>query len=537
MNVLERCVRLLGADYRQWRALTRVMLTVNWRTAPAMQFGEQRQRDGYGGMFVLMYGMFGLVVAVLAAFVPGALMAATAALTFVMLVLGASLLTDFQTVLTSRTDLDVLGYQPVSSRTIFLARLTNLLVYGYAMGALLAAPAIITMLVRFGFPGAVGWLAAAALAVAWVVLLVATSYTALVRIIPADRLRRGLGYIQLAGSTLASGFFIVPLLLQRFDFFEHFGTEPMPALLLYPPAWFAGLPRLATGSLTLLDFGLSAAALGSLAALVAVARGRLALAFTDSIIALQASAPAPRRRRRRRTGWRRASAELRVMVLLIRAQFRHEMRFRLAVLGAFPMGLIMLGLPFLYRLDGDAEADSFLVLGIPHMMTIMLPVTLQESLRSSESYRAAWVFFSAPTDLPRLTVSAANCAGLFFLLPYVLMVGAVLCWLLGDIVRGIGHTLLLGVAAYAAMQLALRVSPWIPFSEPPPKQTTGRLFGFSILASVLGIGILPWLIAFATSELAWFAIAAVALVAICALLQRSLTSSIRKRVQETEFVG
>jgi hypothetical protein len=535
MTAPERCARLLGADYRQWRALTRVMLTVNWRTAPAMQFGEQRQRDGYGGMFVLMYGIFGSVAAMLAAFLPGVFMAATGALSFVMLVLAISLLTGFQTVLTSRTDLDVLGYQPVSPRTIFLARLTNLLVYGYAMGALLAAPAIITMLVRFGFLGAIGWLAAAALAVAWMVLLVATSYTALVRIIPADRLRSGLGYIQLAGSTLAPALIIAPMLLQRFDLFERFGTEPMPVLLLFPPAWFAGLPRLATGSLTLLDLGLSAAALGSSAALLLIARGRLALAFTDSIIALQASAPAPRRRRR--TWWRRASAELRVMMLLIRAQFRHEMRFRLAVLGAFPMGLIMLGLPFLYRSDGQAETDSFLVLGLPHMMTIMLPVTLQESLRSSESYRAAWVFFSAPTDLAKLTVSAVNCAGLCFLLPYVFMVGAVLCWLLGDIVRGIGHTLLLGVAAYAAMQLALRISPWIPFSEPPPKQATGRLFGFSILASVLGLGILPWLIAFATSELIWFAIAAMAFVAVCALLQRSLTSSIRKRVQETEFVG
>ncbi len=512
------------------------MLTVNWRTAPAMQLGEHRQREGYGGMFVLMYGLFGLGVAALAAVVPGVFMAATAALTLVMLVLAAALLTDFQTVLTSRMDLDVLGYQPVSSRTVFLARLANLLVYGYAMGAMLAVPAIIAMLVRFGFFAALGWLAAASLAVAWVGLLAATSYTAIVRLVPADRLRRGLGYIQLVLSTLATGFFIVPMLLRQFDFFENFGTEPTPALLLYPPAWFAGLPRLATGSFTSLDLGLSAAALGSLAGLAVLARGKLSLAFTDSIRSLQAS-PVARPRRSRPIRWRWASAELRVMALLIRAQLRHEMRFRLAILGVFPMGLVMLALPFLYRLGGDGEGDSFLVLGIPNVMTILLPVTLLEAMRSSESYRATWVFFCTPADLPKLTVSAAKFAGLFFLLPYVLMVGGALCWLLGDIVRGIGHTLLLGVGAYAAMQLALRVSPWIPFSEPPPKTAGGRLFGFSILAAVVGMGVLPWLIAFATSGLAPFAVAAALFVAVCALLQRSLTKGIRKRVQETEFVG
>ena len=536
MTVLERCVRGLGADYPQWLKLTRVMLTVNWRTAPAIQLGDQRQREGYGGMFVLMYGMFGVVAATLAAVVPGVFMATTVALTFVILVLAGSMLSDFQTVLTSRTDLDVLGYQPVSSRTIFLARLANMLVYGYAMGALLTVPAIVTMVVRFGFPAMVGWLTAAALAVAWVVLLVATSYTAIVRVIPAERLRRLLGYVQLAGSTLATGLFIAPILLSQTDFLKNVATEPTPALLLYPPAWFAGLPRLATGSLTALDLGLSAAALGSFAALMVLARGRLSLAFTESVVAFQASTPASQRRRRRRTGRRWASAELRVMLLVIRAQFRHEMRFRLAILGIFPTGLVMLALPFLVRLGGDAE-DPFLVLGLPHMMTIMMPVTLQETLRSSESFRATWVFFATPTDLPKLTVSAVNFAGLFFLLPYVLMVGAVLCWFLGDIVRGIGHTLLQGISAYAAMQLALRAAPWIPFSEPPPKKASGRLFGFALLAGLLGAGILPWLIAFATDGPVRFAVAAVALVAVCALLQRSLAGSIRKRVEATDFVG
>ena len=117
------------------------------------------------------------------------------------------------------------------------------------------------------------------------------------------------------------------------------------------------------------------------------------------------------------------------------------------------------------------------------------------------------------------------------------LVGGLLCWLLGDIVRGVGHTFLLGVAAFATAQLALRASPWVPFSAPPPKQAGARLFAFTILAGLLGMGILPWLIAFATDGPVRFATAALAFVAACALLQRSLARSIRQRVQETEFVG
>ena len=171
------------------------------------------------------------------------------------------------------------------------------------------------------------------------------------------------------------------------------------------------------------------------------------------------------------------------------------------------------------------------------MSTIVLPVNLLDNLRYSESFRASWVFFSTPVDPAKLTVQAVNCAGLFFLLPYLVLVATALSWLFEDPARGIAHTFLLGLATVTTLHLAVLALPLVPFSEAPRKDTSARQIAFMAVASLIGFAVLPPAIAFATSRTSVFAIASVVLVAAGGLLPRILASRIRQRVKRIDFTG
>ena len=542
MSLLRRSVEALGADYRQWRSLTATMFKVEMRTATPIQLGDQRQRDGVGWSFVLAHGLTGTIAALAMAIVPGLFPGALVVISIVMLFLASSLLTDYQAAVASPDDFDVLGYQPISSRTYFLSRLTNLLVYAGMIGLLTGGPSLLVVLVRHGLLASVGLLAALATAIVWVVLVITTGYTALLHLVAPDRLRRGLSYLQLAMATIVYGsMFLLPLASRAV---ESVSIEPGPWLLLFPPAWFASLPRIATGSVGLVDGLAFLVLVGSTTMLAWVARGRLSLAYAERLGALfSVTTPA---KRQRRPPWlarwflARGPAELRVMGTLIRAQFRHDMRFRMVVLSTFPLGLCMLGVPLIWEATSAADQpalDPVVAMGVVHMSTIVLPVNLLDNLRYSESFRASWVFFSTPVDPAKLTVQAVNCASLFFLLPYLALVATALSWLFEDPARGIAHTFLLGLATVTTLHLAVLALPLVPFSEAPRKDTSARQITFMVVASLIGFAVLPPAIAFATSRTSVFAIASVVLVAACGLLPRILASRIRQRVKRIDFTG
>ena len=547
MSLVRRGVEAVGADYHQWRVLTRAMLKVDMRSTSPLQVGDRPQRDGVGLTFFFVHGFTGVAAAVVVAFVPDLFGGTMIAMSIIMVLLATALLTDYQTVVSSPADFEVLGYQPISSRTYFLSRLTNLMFYAGLIGVLTGGPSLLVVFVKYGGLALAGWLIALATAVFWVVLIVTTGYAAMLHVVLPDRLKRGLGYLQLLTSTAVYGsFFLLPLLIGG-RIAVSFVVEASPWLLLYPPVWFACLPRIATGSLDILDGFSLLIVVGSIAVMAGMARGRLSLAYTERLGALLSSGTRPRRktgmaRRRRIPRWRaRLPPELAIMATLIRAQFRHDMRFRMVVLSAFPLALCMLAVPFLRQLESAADEiglDATMAMGLVHLSTILLPLTLLDNLRYSESFRASWIFFSTPSDPARLTVQAVNCTAIFFLFPYLAMVAAALSWIFEDVLRGVSHAFLLGLSTVATLQLALLCTPLVPFSEPPPKgRQSGRHVVFAIVASLVGYAALPPLITFATLGTTVFAVVSLVMIACCVLLQRVLAGRIRQRVERIEFVG
>ena len=87
-----------------------------------------------------------MFLAAVAAAVPGGYLSASIVLLMVSLMVAMAILIDFQSVVVSPNDYEILAHQPVSSRTYFLVKLTSILLYTGIIGALMGGFATIVFL-------------------------------------------------------------------------------------------------------------------------------------------------------------------------------------------------------------------------------------------------------------------------------------------------------------------------------------------------------------------------------------------------------
>lgn len=533
-------VEATGADYSQWRVLSRTMLKNQLRTAKTLQTTtakEQRRRKIPWGTLV-MYGLFGLYNSFIAAEVPGAFMSGTLVLLMICIMIATSILVDFQSVVVSAHDYEILGYQPISSRTYFVVKVTSVLLYTGIIGGLMGGFATISFLVVYGPLVAAAWIAAVAGVIVWTTLAMVYMYAMMIHLIPQRRLRRVLSYLQ-----LVAGFAVfAPLALVTLtDWLPTSAVNPPIQLLVLPSTWFASLLSLAEGNWSASILLSTAVAFGSIFVLVRYVGGRLSLSYAERLGAIASRSTVVRRPRvAGRPARLRMSPELRAVATLVRGQFRDDMNFRLGVLAVLPVTVLYV---FMGLRDGPLP-DPFVELGfgasnlfLIHLAVLGMPLMLMEHLFRSESYKAAWVFFAAPVDRARLVSNSGNCVTVFFLIPYLVMLAGVLAWAFGNFWHAVAHVLLLGLMAHLLVHTVLIAAPRLPFAAPPRAGgKIGAVMGVMLLGMV-GVGLLPLLF--------WVAyvhplntVVVIAVLTVAALLMpRHVTRRVRDRVGELEFTG
>ncbi len=537
MKLLQRLVEALGANYSQWRVLSRVMWKIDLRKSGAALDTGRRKRNSFFWTLV-GYGFFGVFAAIVVGAVPGLLLSATVALTMLGVTVCGIILLDFHAVVVSPDDHAVLGHQPVSSRTCFVVKLTNVLLHTGIIGALVGGPAVIPFLTGHGLAVAAAWLVAVAGTTVASTVAMISVYAGLLSRVSADRMSRALSYAQLLLVTI----FAVGALFygEVMDALAK-ADVPLGALLLFPPAWFASLLTLASGDWAGSAVATVLAALAATAGLVYVAAHRLSLSYSERLGALLSAKDAGRSSR-----WtngllaRRLSPELRVVATLMRAQFRHEMKFRLAILGLLPLTVfyVLMGLqdgplPDPFNERGFAAMELFPI----HMVAVLTPLTLVDSCFRSDSYRGAWVFFVSPVDRGRLVIKVGDCVALFFLLPYAALLGVVLAWSFGDIRHGIAHAAVLGLFARLVVQLRIAASPHLPFSRPSSKgEFSGSLFG-AMMLGLFAIGVVfPLVLGVAYSTTGSSIVMVGVLLGAGVLMSAGGPRRVRPRVEALEFL-
>jgi hypothetical protein len=493
---VNRLLTALGIDYAQWKALTIASLKLDLRVG---SFGGARTVRSASGRRAIIgqaifYGMLGIVVAIMVWTMVDRFVAGTLLYSYVIVMVGTAMLVDHNTAITSPTDYGILGHRPVTSRTYFASKLTNALVYTLAMTTALGVLPVIAFFLKHGLLiGAAATLALYACAGA-VTLTIVAAYSWLMQRVGARRLRNVLSYMQMfTGLLVYGGFFLTMEGVGR-QMLASFTVERTGWLLLLPATWFTSWVEVAAGSTLGLDV---AAVIGSIVVLAWLGtrlRGRLSLEYSErlGVLASETTAASPSAARPR-PGWWFRSGEARAAAILIRGHFRNDLKFRMGVLAVVPVTLIYLAMGLRESAVDTAARSGGGNFSMVSVAVIIFPMLLKQHLAHSDSFRASWVFFSSPADRTGLIRSAKNVLLAFFLMPYLVLLGAVLAFLTRDYLYVAIYLLLLGSLSHIALLVLTLIQPELPFAKPVQKGGSTRIIGAMAVIAFIG-SLMPFIV-------------------------------------------
>ena len=444
------------------------------------------------------------------------------------------LLVDFTGVVLSPDDYGIIGPRPVASRTYFAARLAAVCVYVGAVSLVIASVPAIVYGGRLHPLAGIAAVAAVLLCDLSAAVLVINGYVVLLRWVHPAKLRRAMSYLQLVAAMLFYGVYYLATvafqetLLARLDF------EQSPWLWLIPSTWFAAFVGVMAGG-SAATWMASGVALLLAIACVPLAAGRLSLDYARRIGEMTGvGEPARKGRAPRLPGFR--TGEGRAVALLVRAQFRFDQRFRMGVLGILPLTVFYL----LIGMDQGALQDPFLRGSRPtgpgvFMAVVFIPMTLHAALTVSESWRAAWIFFSTPASHARIVVAAKNFVAFYFLGGYVLVLTVIWGYFFERVWHAAVHALFAGLLAHLLLQLNVIVKPALPFAAEPRKaERSSMMFWIILLGSMAG-GALPMVLPFVYRTTPLTIAALLLTIAATVALEYALRLRVDEAIGELEF--
>jgi len=543
--MLRAVILLLRVDYDQWRALTRTALKLDLRTAQMGQAFSQQPGRSQGAyrqwisrllIYIIMGGVLGpLVWAAEDVFLSG-----TVILTYTMVMTAMLVLIDFGAVVVSPEDFAILGYQPVTSRTYFITRLTNVLIYTSVITLALGLVPVILFFFARGFRPLLGLAAFCALMLsgAGVALFLVLIYAGILRLVRPGRLKRVLSYVQfLLSFFIYGGYIFLPQLLDM-RAMARTSVDKSFWLLLHPATWFASYLDLAYRRRGLAEIVPALISLAALAWLVYQARGRLALDYSERLSA--ASAVSEDRPKTPAAGARAAilfkGREARAVALLVRNQFKYDTKFRMAVLSIIPLTILYLFMGLRDRSMVDPFVSGGGGFSLLYLAVLMFPTMLKASLTYSDSYPASWIYYTTPADRGRLVLWSKNFVFVYFVLPYLTMIGAVFLYYFRNPWHVLVHMGILALISHFFLQFAVFFNPALPFSIPARKAQRSSSYILTIfLGPFAAIGVLyvfsRWVY---RNTFLLFAVLA-GMVVTSWLCERALRARVRRRTLSLEY--
>jgi len=545
------CERL-DIDYVQWRALSLASLKLDFRVGGMRSvLGHQGKGGRPGGQLislVVFYLFTGVFLAGFALMNKNVFLTSTLLSAYVMFMIGSTILVEYNSVVISPDDYEILGYRPISSRTFFVARLTNVFFYVGVMTAAISILPIAAYFFTLGFRPLLGLASLAAFLMAGfsVALFMIVLYAAMLAYIHPNRLRRVLSYLQLVTSFIIFGSYaILPRIVSNDKLTAELVPEEKRWLLLLPPAWFASYLRVAAGEIQVTTVVPALVSLLAAGLLLVYALGNLSLDYSRRLGALRArteeTGTGRQTLRSRSLSFLFRADEPRAVALLIRSQFRYDQKFRLAILGILPLTVFYLFMalssgpipdPFLEGLKGFG--NSVLV----YLAVLLFPLMLQTNLKNSDHYQASWIFFASPMQRDRLVRAAKNFVIVYFLLPYLLLIGILFCYFYAALWHAGVQLLVLGLVAHLVLQVAVFLSPEVPFSRPVKKgERSARMILIMMIMPALTLGFLSAIFLWVYPSGLLTAALVLVLVLLTFFMERLLTVRIKRKLGGLQYQG
>lgn len=234
-------IRLSGADFELVHAIVAVKLKTDNRRQLLSSTSAKSDSANSFTIALLVYLLFGLIVSLFVSIIPSFILKFILLFSYLLVMVAMTLITDFSTILLDTSDNTIILPRPVDSKTLFIARLTHIMLYlGQLIAALSLVPAI-SVLSQFGVVALLCFLALAVLIVVTAVVVTNAVYLVVLHNLSAEKIKNAINYVQIAMAVVFMGVFqIFPTLLQRLEL-----NKPVFVIewwhYLLPPVWMAGV--------------------------------------------------------------------------------------------------------------------------------------------------------------------------------------------------------------------------------------------------------------------------------------------------------
>ncbi len=186
----------------------------------------------------LVYAFFGLMMAGLVAYLDAIVLSMIFLHSYILFMMAMTMITDFSTVMLDTADNQIVLPRPVSSQTLFTARLVHILVYLLQFTIALALFPAITIFIVFGPLVGIAAIFTIAFTVAFAVFLTYLLYALILRFANEEKVKDIVSYFQIFMTVFfASGYQILPRLINFDQLKQSFALHTYSYFL--PPVWMA----------------------------------------------------------------------------------------------------------------------------------------------------------------------------------------------------------------------------------------------------------------------------------------------------------
>ncbi len=538
-----------GVDPEQYHWLLQASLRMDFRARSSLRTGHQSSETRSaliitGATYLIFSVILGISLRVAGV---GTFLFAAVMFAYAMTMMAMSILMEFGMVVISPDDFLILAHRPVSSRTFFAVKCSNLLFYTLLLDLSLSlAPAVIGWTFKeapWHFP--IMYLASATLAGIFVVALVAALYGFLLQRINYERFKDLLAWCQILFSFIFFfGYQLIPRLLGRIHGFR---VEDAPSIIaVLPPFWFASLNELGLGHFSLLTAVLGVLAVTTIGLLLPVLLRSVSLDYSDRIGGMVAAAVTRRTGGTQlklfssTTGLERFFAFDQEERALFGFLFKMLRRNRLLKLQLYPNFGIVLALFAVAVMEHEHFGDPLAgeTIGVaaifPLMAFLFAAMGFTASLPYSDEYQGAWIFHIAPIRRPERFLRAIKKALLLVLFLPLFLLNIILfsCfWPIAHAAAMSLYGLAIGLATFEATLFWFQV---FPFSRKPSKGAQSRRLGMFLVVMVAYsiFMALPGLLA---SQPSWLALVLLLLFAVTGLLGRLNCRAYARAIRQLEF--
>src|SRR5215470_9596834 len=273
-----------GIDPRQVWSLFVAFLMQDLRSGKSsLSFRRGEYTGSNWGMILTLaiYSLLGLTMGSLVMVHVDALLFSAMVLSFTLFIVALALSAESGNVILNESEADILGHLPIGSRSLFVAKILNLLAFTLALAA--AANLFPTFFGVWAGGSNIffipGHIISATMVSLFATAVIVVSYGVLMRLVSKERFDNIVAYSQ---TVLTLVFMLGPQLLPRLMNKNRLnlaaGFERY--FLVYPPAWFSGITMLFVGRFDRFSLALSAIAIASLLILGTIALRKVAFGYS-----------------------------------------------------------------------------------------------------------------------------------------------------------------------------------------------------------------------------------------------------------------